>query len=220
MAIFIGIWAATYRMINKRRSVLTINLNSKGGTTRPLPGSYKLKKGTQATVEAIPNSGWEFDQWSGDASGKRNPITLTINSHIAITANFVQTEQSRRAESEQGKRERRAEQAERERKQSQREQAQQEKDRQNKHERERQEREREQQERQWSDNNMPDPYEILQVNRSDTKETVKDAWRKLVLTYHPDRAKDKDSTTQQLYAREFIKINNAWEQIKKDRGWT
>jgi len=29
------------------------------------PGVQKYKKGTQATIEAIPDSGWEFDQWSG-----------------------------------------------------------------------------------------------------------------------------------------------------------
>jgi uncharacterized repeat protein (TIGR02543 family)/uncharacterized delta-60 repeat protein len=60
-----------------------------GGTTDPVPGSYKYDTGTQASVKAIPNSGYRFGSWSGDASGTTNPVTVTMDSDKSITANFV-----------------------------------------------------------------------------------------------------------------------------------
>ncbi len=64
-----------------------------------------------------------------------------------------------------------------------------------------------------------DPYEILSVPRDAPCNQVKDAWRELIKKYHPDMAKDKDTTTQELYGNEFDKINKAWEEIKKAKGW-
>jgi hypothetical protein len=84
---------ATYLIINRRRS-LTINVKGKG-TTNPSPGIQKYKKGNQATIEAMPDLGWEFNQWSGDDNGKKNPITITMNSHRTITASFILAEGKR-----------------------------------------------------------------------------------------------------------------------------
>ncbi len=58
------------------------------GTTDPLPGSYVRDPGTQVTITATPDSGYEFSEWSGDASGKTNPITITMDSNKSVTANF------------------------------------------------------------------------------------------------------------------------------------
>jgi hypothetical protein len=67
--------------------------------------------------------------------------------------------------------------------------------------------------------NNDDPYEILGIPRNANREQVKDAWRKLCMKYHPDAAKDKDDTTQELYAKEFDKINKAKEEIFRLNGW-
>jgi len=61
-----------------------------GGTTNPSPGSYAHDTGTQITVTATPNSGYQFSGWSGDASGITNPITITMDEDKSITANFTQ----------------------------------------------------------------------------------------------------------------------------------
>jgi len=66
---------------------LTIVAGS-GGTTDPVPGIYTHVSGTQVSVQAIPNSGYRFSGWSGDASGTTNPITITMDSDKSITANF------------------------------------------------------------------------------------------------------------------------------------
>jgi len=60
-----------------------------GGTTNPSPGSYTHDYGTQVSVTAVPNSGYQFSGWSGDASGTSNPTTITMDSDKSITANFI-----------------------------------------------------------------------------------------------------------------------------------
>jgi uncharacterized repeat protein (TIGR02543 family) len=70
-----------------RQHTLTIASGS-GGTTDPMPGAYTYDTGSQATIRAIPNSGYQFSGWSGDASGTTNPITITMDSDNSVTANF------------------------------------------------------------------------------------------------------------------------------------
>lgn len=57
-----------------------------GGTTT---GAGVYASGTSATLRAIPNSGYSFTGWSGDATGSANPLTLSVNANKNITANFV-----------------------------------------------------------------------------------------------------------------------------------
>ena len=41
------------------------------------------------TLKAIPNSGFTFSGWSGDASGTANPIQITMNGNKSVTASFA-----------------------------------------------------------------------------------------------------------------------------------
>jgi hypothetical protein len=41
------------------------------------------------TVTAAPSDGWYFDHWSGGASGSSNPLSVTMNTNVTITAHFV-----------------------------------------------------------------------------------------------------------------------------------
>ena len=56
----------------------------------PSGGTYDL--GTEVTVTAFPASGYEFDHWSGDASGTSTSVTVTMNSDRSVTAHFASTE--------------------------------------------------------------------------------------------------------------------------------
>lgn len=67
-------------------TVLVISNPSEGGTTT---GSGVYASGASATIRAIPNSGYSFTGWSGDATGSTNPLTLTVNANKNITANFA-----------------------------------------------------------------------------------------------------------------------------------
>jgi len=60
-----------------------------GGTTDPLPGTYTYNCGTEVTIKAIPESGYRFSEWSGDASGTDNPTTINVDSDKSVTANFI-----------------------------------------------------------------------------------------------------------------------------------
>ncbi|WP_321496075.1 PKD domain-containing protein [uncultured Desulfobacter sp.] len=65
------------------------------GTTDPAPGvySYYVNNVTSIPVQAIADSGWEFDSWSGSISGTTNPRTVTFYSSskdMTITATFIQ----------------------------------------------------------------------------------------------------------------------------------
>jgi predicted component of type VI protein secretion system len=53
------------------------------------PEKTVYSDGESVTLTAIPDSGWQFDQWAGDASGSDNPVTLVMDSDKSVTAIFV-----------------------------------------------------------------------------------------------------------------------------------
>ena len=57
-----------------------------GGTVN---GSGTFASGSSNTVTATANSGFEFVGWSGDVTGTNNPLTVTVNTNLNITANFA-----------------------------------------------------------------------------------------------------------------------------------
>ena len=62
---------------------------STGGTTNASPaGPYHLND--VVTLTAIPNQGYNFFYWSGDARGTINPTTITMNGNKTVGANFQQ----------------------------------------------------------------------------------------------------------------------------------
>jgi uncharacterized repeat protein (TIGR02543 family) len=73
-----------------RQYTLTITAGT-GGTTDPVPGNYTYDSGTQVTVKATANSGYQFSGWSGAVTGTTNPITVTMDADKSITANFSAT---------------------------------------------------------------------------------------------------------------------------------
>ncbi len=68
---------------------LTVNVEGQG-TVEPSSGSFVA--GTEVTLTASPASGWQFDRWEGDASGNANPLAITINANMTITAVFTSEE--------------------------------------------------------------------------------------------------------------------------------
>ena len=58
-----------------------------GGTTDPEPGIYTYDGGIYVTLQANPDSGYEFTGWTGLAL-RDNPITIAMDSDKSITANF------------------------------------------------------------------------------------------------------------------------------------
>ena len=68
---------------------LTISVNPTGtGSVAVNPQKPKYAQDEQVTLTATPASGNTFLNWSGNASGSTNPLTITMNSNKSITANF------------------------------------------------------------------------------------------------------------------------------------
>lgn len=64
---------------------LTVDASGSGDVS-PTSGSYT--EGTEVTLTATPADGYLFSEWSGDASGTTNPLTITMDSDKSITAVF------------------------------------------------------------------------------------------------------------------------------------
>lgn len=52
----------------------------------PDQGSYQF--GDEVELTAVPDAGWEFAGWNGDAGGMDNPLTLTISNNTEVFATF------------------------------------------------------------------------------------------------------------------------------------
>ncbi|CAN5220832.1 hypothetical protein BH09BAC2_BH09BAC2_10300 [soil metagenome] len=71
---------------------LTVTSNPlAGGTVTKNPNQPTYSAGQTVQLTAVPNSGYTFTGWSGDASGSVNPLTITMNGNKNITANFSAT---------------------------------------------------------------------------------------------------------------------------------
>jgi hypothetical protein len=45
-------------------------------------------EGSQQTIMASPQGGWKFDNWTGDATGTVNPLSVLMDANRTITGNF------------------------------------------------------------------------------------------------------------------------------------
>jgi hypothetical protein len=72
---------------------LAVNINPSGsGSVSKNPDKSTYVYGDQVTLTATANSGYTFNNWSGNVSGTTNPIALTINGNKTVTANFLAPE--------------------------------------------------------------------------------------------------------------------------------
>lgn len=68
---------------------LTLKTIAENGTIIiSLPKNY-YTRGDVVNLEAKASSGYKFSHWSGDVSGTKESITITMNFHKVVTANFV-----------------------------------------------------------------------------------------------------------------------------------
>lgn len=62
----------------------------------------------------------------------------------------------------------------------------------------------------------PNPYKTLNVAKDATLATIRSAHRKLVLTCHPDKIKDKDEAVKEQKAQQFHQVQQAYEILSDD----
>lgn len=63
-----------------------------------------------------------------------------------------------------------------------------------------------------------DAYTILEINRNATDAEVKKAYREMAKKYHPDRVITQDDAIKKGAEEKFKKVQQAYEQIQKERG--
>ena len=67
----------------------SLNITAVNGSVTKNPDQTMYTQGTTVTLTAVPNPGYTFTGWSGDATGAANPIQITMNGNKNITANFA-----------------------------------------------------------------------------------------------------------------------------------
>jgi uncharacterized repeat protein (TIGR02543 family) len=66
----------------------TITVVAVNGTVTKNPSQAAYSSGATVQLTAVPNAGYTFVSWSGDAISTMNPLTIVVNSNKNITANF------------------------------------------------------------------------------------------------------------------------------------
>ena len=61
-------------------------------------------------------------------------------------------------------------------------------------------------------------YKILEIEPSAADDEVKKAHRKMAMKYHPDKVRGLGEQHEKSAQEKFIKVQDAYEQIKKERG--
>ncbi|WP_321515745.1 TerB family tellurite resistance protein [Marinifilum fragile] len=62
-------------------------------------------------------------------------------------------------------------------------------------------------------------YKILGLTKDATDEEVKKAYKKMAVKYHPDKVSYLGEDVQEAAKEKFQKVNEAFEKIKKERGF-
>ena len=66
----------------------TLSVTTVHGTVTKNPDKATYTHGETVELTAVPDAGWSFANWSGDASSTTNPVTVTMNGNKTIVANF------------------------------------------------------------------------------------------------------------------------------------
>jgi hypothetical protein len=70
-------------------SVFSVNVQeSTGGTVYPGPGLVDVEAGSSVTISALPDSGYEFVEWTGDISAILNPVSIQVNKNLTVVPTF------------------------------------------------------------------------------------------------------------------------------------
>ena len=83
-----------YAVINKTRAhTVAIEVVGNGRVLLGEAGAYttiiQVNDGESLKIEAQPDLGWTFNQWSGDLSGSINPNNIIVTKDLNITAVFT-----------------------------------------------------------------------------------------------------------------------------------
>jgi len=67
--------------------------------------------------------------------------------------------------------------------------------------------------------NPDSAYKILEIERTATPTEIKKAYREMAKKYHPDKLQHMDDAYQKGAQEKFMKVQEAYEQLQKERGF-
>lgn len=67
--------------------------------------------------------------------------------------------------------------------------------------------------------NLDACYKVLEVEKSASNEEIKKAYRSMAIKYHPDKLSHLGDDIRKASEEKFKKVNEAYDKIKKDRGF-
>ena len=65
----------------------------------------------------------------------------------------------------------------------------------------------------------PDPYTVLEIGHDASDADIKKAYRRLALKFHPDKVRDMGEAYAQQAETRFLEVQEAYESLKKIRGF-
>ena len=65
----------------------------------------------------------------------------------------------------------------------------------------------------------PDPYTVLEIGRDASDADIKKAYRRLALKFHPDKVRDMGEAYAKQAEARFLEVQEAYESLKKMRGF-
>ena len=65
----------------------------------------------------------------------------------------------------------------------------------------------------------PDPYTVLEIGRDASDADIKKAYRRLALKFHPDKVRDMGEAYAKQAEARFLEVQEAYEGLKKIRGF-
>jgi endoglucanase len=69
-------------------ALYSLSVSAENGSVTVNPEQEEYIAGTTVTLTAVPDQGYLFSGWQGDASGNANPLQVTMNANKSITALF------------------------------------------------------------------------------------------------------------------------------------
>jgi hypothetical protein len=82
------LWLLSASLAGAVSCTLTVAVVGSGMiTTNPAFATYPTN--VTVTLTAVPNAGWSFGGWSGNAAGSVNPLNVTMTGNLSITGSFL-----------------------------------------------------------------------------------------------------------------------------------
>ena len=67
--------------------------------------------------------------------------------------------------------------------------------------------------------NPDSAYRILEIEKTASVSEIKKAYREMAKKYHPDKLQHMDEAYQKGAQEKFMKVQEAYEQLQKERGF-